>query len=36
MSPTKLLVPTYVNMLSALSGWLDKAQAQLAPANAKD
>lgn len=35
MSLTKLLVPTYVNMLTALSGWLDKAQAQLAPANAE-
>lgn len=35
MSPTKLLVPTYVNMLSALSGWLHKAQTQLAPANAE-
>lgn len=28
MSLTKLLVPTYAQMLTALSGWLDKAQAQ--------
>lgn len=29
MSLTKLLVPTQINMLAALSGWLDKAAAQL-------
>ena len=28
MSLTNLLVPTYLNMLRALSGWLDKAEAQ--------
>ena len=32
MSLTRLLVPTYTQMLKALSGWLDKACAQL-PAN---
>jgi hypothetical protein len=35
VSMTKLLVPTYANMLTALSGWLHKAQSQLAPANAE-
>ncbi|WP_339694114.1 DUF1993 domain-containing protein [uncultured Parasphingorhabdus sp.] len=29
MSFTKLLVPTYTQMLKALAGWLDKAQSQL-------
>jgi hypothetical protein len=29
MSLTKLLVPTYTHMLTALSGWLDKARAQM-------
>jgi uncharacterized protein len=29
MTPTTLLVPTYTQMLKALSAWLDKAQAQL-------
>jgi hypothetical protein len=29
VSLTKLLVPTQINMLKALSGWLDKAAAQL-------
>lgn len=29
MSLTKLLVPTYTQMLKALSGWLEKAQEQL-------
>lgn len=29
MSLTNLLVPTYRSMLTALSGWLDKAEAQL-------
>jgi hypothetical protein len=29
VSLTKLLVPTQINMLQALSGWLDKAAAQL-------
>ena len=29
MSLTSLLVPTYKQMLKALSGWLDKAQAQM-------
>lgn len=28
MSQTSLLVPTFANMLRALSGWLDKAEAQ--------
>ena len=28
MSLTKLLVPTYTQMLNALAGWLDKAEAQ--------
>ena len=28
MSLTNLLVPTYLNMLRALSGWLDKVEAQ--------
>ncbi|MEH6663190.1 MAG: DUF1993 domain-containing protein [Parasphingorhabdus sp.] len=28
MSFTKLLVPTYIQMLKALAGWLDKAQSQ--------
>jgi hypothetical protein len=35
MSLTKLLVPTYVNMLGALSRWLHKAQEQLAPGDAE-
>ena len=29
MTPAKLLVPTYVQLLNALSGWLGKAEAQL-------
>jgi len=28
MTPADFLVPTYVQMLTALAGWLDKAQAQ--------
>jgi len=35
MSLTRLLLPTYRNMLAALSGWLDKAEAQLAPGEAE-
>lgn len=35
MSFTRLLVPTYTHMLQALSGWLDKAQAQLPTENAE-
>ncbi|MEO1244301.1 MAG: DUF1993 domain-containing protein [Pseudomonadota bacterium] len=34
MSLTDLLVPTYKQMLKALSGWLDKAQEQLPEAEA--
>jgi hypothetical protein len=34
MSLTALLVPTFANMLAALGGWLDKAQAQLPEAEA--
>lgn len=34
MSLTTLLVPTYMQMLKALSGWLDKAQAQRPAADA--
>ena len=33
MSLTKLLVPTYTQMLKALSGWLEKAQEQLPEAD---
>ena len=29
MTPTELLAPTYIQMLGALSQWLDKASAQL-------
>ncbi|QTD56942.1 DUF1993 domain-containing protein [Parasphingorhabdus cellanae] len=35
MSLTKLLVPTYVQMLKALSGWLKKAEAQMPKENAE-
>ncbi len=35
MSLTSLLVPTYAQMLAALAGWLDKAQAELTPADAE-
>ena len=35
MSLTRLLVPTYTNMLKALSGWLKKAEAQLPEAEAE-
>lgn len=35
MSPTTLLVPTYTQMLGALSAWLKKAQEQLSPADAE-
>lgn len=35
MSLTKLLVPTYTQMLRALSGWLRKAQAQIQKADAE-
>lgn len=35
MSLTTLLVPTYTQMLKALSGWLAKAQAQMATADAE-
>ncbi|MCR9089302.1 MAG: DUF1993 domain-containing protein [Rhodobacteraceae bacterium] len=35
MSLTELLVPTYTQMLNALSGWLDKATAQLPEAEAE-
>ena len=35
MSLTRLIVPTYTQMLNALSGWLDKAQAQRADADAE-
>jgi uncharacterized protein len=35
MSLTKLLVPTYMQMLRALSGWLKKAQEQLLKADAE-
>lgn len=35
MSLTKLLVPTYTQMLRALSGWLKKAQAQVPKADAE-
>lgn len=35
MSLTKLLVPTYTQMLQALSGWLKKAQAQMPKADAE-
>lgn len=35
MSLTMLIVPTYVQMLTTLSGWLDKAQAQLPSADAE-
>jgi len=34
MSLTNLLVPTYTQMLGALSGWLTKAQAQMPKGNA--
>lgn len=35
MSLTKLLVPTYTQMLRALSGWLKKAQTQIPKADAE-
>ncbi|WP_067737613.1 DUF1993 domain-containing protein [Novosphingobium naphthalenivorans] len=35
MTPTPLLVPTYAQMLRALSGWLEKAQAQVSGAQAE-
>jgi uncharacterized protein len=35
MSLTKLLVPTYTQMLRALSGWLKKAQEQIPKADAE-
>lgn len=35
MSLTYLLVPTYTQMLKALSGWLNKAQAQMPEADAQ-
>lgn len=35
MSLTKLLVPTYTQMLKALSGWLKKAEAQMPKAKAE-
>ncbi len=34
MSLTDLLIPTYKNMLKALSGWLEKAQSQMPEAEA--
>ncbi|MEO0439914.1 MAG: DUF1993 domain-containing protein [Pseudomonadota bacterium] len=36
MSLTKLLVPTYTQMLKTLSGWLEKAQAQMPAAEAAE
>ena len=35
MSLTKLIVPTFTQMLKTLSGWLDKAQAQMPSAEAE-
>lgn len=35
MSFTKLLVPTYIQMLTALSGWLKKAQMQMGASEAE-
>ncbi|WP_417611540.1 DUF1993 domain-containing protein [Parasphingorhabdus sp.] len=35
MSLTKLLVPTYIQMLTALSGWLKKAQMQIGMSEAE-
>lgn len=35
MSLTTLLVPTYTQMLKSLSGWLEKAQAQMSKENAE-
>jgi hypothetical protein len=35
MTLTTFLVPTYTHMLKALSGWLEKAQAQMDPADAE-
>lgn len=35
MSITKLLIPTYIQMLSALRGWLEKAQTQMGYADAE-
>ncbi len=35
MTLTSLIVPTYMQMLTTLSGWLDKAQAQLPAAEAE-
>lgn len=34
MTPLEILAPTYTQMLGALAGWLDKAQAQLGDADA--
>ncbi|GJL99492.1 MAG: DUF1993 domain-containing protein [Rhodomicrobiaceae bacterium] len=35
MSSTKLLIPSYIQMLRSLSGWLDKAQKQIPVAEAE-
>jgi uncharacterized protein len=35
MSLTKFLVPTYTHMLKALSGWLEKAEAQIPEADSE-
>ncbi|MEL7737643.1 DUF1993 domain-containing protein [Citromicrobium bathyomarinum] len=35
MTPTELLTPTYIQMLGALSQWLDKASAQLGASDAE-
>lgn len=35
MALTNFLIPTYVQMLKALSGWLDKAQEQMPDGNAE-
>lgn len=35
MSLTNLLVPTFTQMLTALSGWLDKAQSRMQPVEAE-
>lgn len=35
MSLTKLLIPTYTQMLKTLSGWLEKAQAQMPKTDAE-
>ncbi|MCB2080916.1 MAG: DUF1993 family protein, partial [Novosphingobium sp.] len=36
MALTTLLAPTYVQMLKSLSGWLDKAQAQMPDGQAEN